>query len=51
MTKLDTLLLSSNALSSREPKHIEIDDIGDFVDIEDDVVFLLKIRTRAPTTL
>ena len=28
MTKLDTLLLRSTALSSSEPEHIEIDDSG-----------------------
>ena len=41
MTKLDTLLLRSTALSSSEPEHIDIDDTGIFVDIEDDVVFFL----------
>ena len=49
MTNLDTLLLRSTALSLSEPKHIEIDDTGGFVDIEDDVVFFLNMRTRAPT--
>ena len=41
ITKLDNLLLCSTALSSSEPEHIEIDDTGVFVDIEDDVVFFL----------
>ena len=30
MTKLDTLLLRSTALSSSEPEHIDIDDTGGF---------------------
>ena len=42
MTKLDTLLLCSTALSSSDPGHIEIDDTGGFVDIEDDVSFFLE---------
>ena len=42
MKKLDTLLLRSTALSSNDPEHIEIDDTGGFVDIEDDVVFFLE---------
>ena len=42
MTKLDTLLLRSTALSSSEPKHIEIDYTGGFVNIEYDVVFSLE---------
>ena len=50
MKELNTLLLLSTALSSGDPKHIEIDETGGFVDIEDDVVFLLNMRTRAPTT-
>ena len=50
MTKLDTLLLRSTALSSIEPEHIEIDCTVGFVDIEDDVVFFLNMRTRVPTT-
>ena len=33
MTKLDTLLLHAIVLSSSDPKHIEIDDTGGFVDI------------------
>ena len=41
MKKLDTLMLRSSALSSSEPKNIEIDYTGGFVDIEDDVVFFL----------
>ena len=39
MKELDTLLLLSTSLSSSEPKHIEIDETGGFVNIEDDVVF------------
>ena len=50
MKKLDTLLLRSTALSSSDPEHIDIDDTVGFVDIEDDVVFFLKVRTRATTT-
>ena len=42
MTKLDTLLLSSTALSLSEPEHIEIDDTGGFVNIEDDMVFFIE---------
>ena len=42
MTKLDTLLLRSNSLSSSEPEHIDIDDTGGFVDIEDGVVFFTR---------
>ena len=42
MTKLDTPLLQSTALSSTEIKHIEIDDTGGFVNIEYDVVFFLE---------
>ena len=42
MTKLDTLLLRSTALSSSEPEHIDIDDTGGFVNIEYDVVFFLE---------
>ena len=42
MTKLNTLLLRSTEISSSEPKHIEIDDTGGFVDIEDDVLFFLE---------
>ena len=42
MTKLDTLLLRSTSISSNESEHIEIDDTGGFVDIEDDVVFFLE---------
>ena len=50
MTNFNTLLMRSIVLSSIEPEHIEIDDTGGFVDIEDDVVFFLKMTTRAPTT-
>ena len=50
MTKLDTLLMRSTALSSSNPEHIKIDDTGGFVDIEDDIVFFLKMSTRATTT-
>ena len=50
MIKLDTLLLRSTEISSSDPEHIEIDDTGGFLDIEYDVVYFLKMRTRAPTT-
>ena len=46
MTKLDTLLLRSTALSSSEPEHIEIEDTGGFVDIEDDVDFFLEDENK-----
>ena len=42
MTKLDTLLLRSTALSSSEPEHIDIDYTGGSVDIEDDIVLFLE---------
>ena len=50
MTNLDTLLLCPTALSSNDPEHLEIHDTGGFVDIENDVVFYLKMSTRMPTT-
>ena len=42
MTKLDTLLLRSTALSSSESEHIDIDDTGGFVNIEYEVVFFIE---------
>ena len=51
MKKLDTLLLHSTALSSSEPKHIEIDDTGGFVDIEDDVVFFLEYEDKGANNM
>ena len=51
MTKLDTLLLRSNALSSSEPKHIDIDDTGGFVNIEDDVVFFLENENKGANNM
>ena len=51
MTNLDTLLMRSTSLSSSEPKHIEIDDTGGFVDIEDDVVFFLKDEEKGANTM
>ena len=51
MTKLDTFLLRSTALSSSEPKHIDIDDTGGFVDIEDDVVFFLEDEDKGANNI
>ena len=51
MTKLDTLLLQSTSLSSSEPKHIEIDYTGGFVDIVDDVVFLLEDEVKGSNNM
>ena len=51
MTKLDTLLLRSTALSSSEPEHIEIDDTGGFVNIEDDVVFFLEDEEKSANNM
>ena len=51
MTKLDTILLLSTALSSSDPKHIEIDDTGGFVDIEDDVVLFLEDEEKVSNNM
>ena len=51
MTKLDTLLLRSNALSSSEPKHIDIDDTRGFVDIEYDVVLFLEDEDKGSNNM
>ena len=51
MEKLDILLLRSTAISSSEPKHIEIDDTGGFVDIEDDVVFFLEYEDKGSNNM
>ena len=51
MTKLDTLLLHSTALSPGEPKHKEIYDTGGLVDIEDDVLFLLEDEDKGANNM
>ena len=51
MTKLDTLLLRSTALSSSEPEHIYIDDSGGFVNIEDEVVFFLEDEDKGTNNM
>ena len=51
MTKLDTLLLRSTALSSSDPEHIAINDTGGFVDIEDDVVFFLEDKDKGTNNM
>ena len=51
MTKLDTLLLHSTALSSINPEHIEIYDTGGFVYIEDDVVFFLEDEDKGANNM
>ena len=43
--------MRSTALSSSEPKHIEIDDAGGFVDIEDDVVFFIEDEDRGANNM
>ena len=51
MTKLDTILLRSTELSSSDPKHIDIDDTGGFVDIEDDVVLFLEYEEKCSNNM
>ena len=51
MTKLDTLLMLSTALSSSDTKHIDIDNTGGFVYIEDDVVFFLEDEDKGANNM
>ena len=51
MTNLDTLQLRSTAISSSEPEHIEIDDSGVFLDIENDVVFFLEDEDKGANNI
>ena len=51
MKKLYNLLLRSTALSSSEPEHIDINDTGGFVDIEDDVVFFIEDQDKGANNM
>ena len=51
MTKLNTLMLCSTALSSSETGHIEIDDTGVFLNIEDDVLIFLEDEDKGANNM